>query len=264
MLANGGGSWITGVEDSSRAVRSTISIAPDPRAVTNWSRTDMRAASCGRSGSRGGRRREASTRLAKSAVKHNRSYEQARAEGRDPGDRGWRAHRGGPRSRRRPAGHHRRARVHAELAASGGVAGGDAAEPLRRRGHLRLPRPRPVRRGVHARRPGGQGRRGRGGLRARAGLHPDRHRRVLHGRLDRAAARRAGRRGGRCRGGQQPGPLVLPRHQADAAGALRHRAPGGPVRRPQLPATPGSAAAGGTRCRCRPPMPPPGSRPSRC
>ncbi len=96
----------------------------------------------------------------------------------------------------------------------------DPAEPDRRGGELRFPRPRAVRRPVHPRRPRDQGSGRRRQVRQAAGVPADRDGGVLHGRVDRGAARRPGRRRGRGGLGERPGALVLPRHRADAAGAL--------------------------------------------
>ena len=76
-------------------------------------------------------------------------------------------------------------------------------------------------RAVHGRRQGDRRpRRGRA-LCSRARLPADRDGGVLHGRLGRAAPGRAARGSRRSGLGERAGPLVLPRHRADAPGALR-------------------------------------------
>ena len=265
MLPNGAGSWSTGVGSDSGAVRSTTSTWPLRDRGDKLVKKGHRRASGGVGGLAGRLPREACTRLPSPPVEHNREMSKPVTKATTivtedgvpidavhlPGDMpiwaSW-SRTGSRQNWQRP----------------GGVEGRHPAEPVRRRGQLRLPRPRPVRRVVHDGRPGDQGRRRGRGLRPRARLRQDRHRRLLHGRLDRAAARRPARRRRRRRLGQRARPLVLPGHRAHAAGALRHREPGRPDVRAPVPGHHGSAAAAGTRCPCRPPTPRPRSRRPRC
>ena len=173
--------------------------------------------------------------------------ERTRAEGRDPGDHRRCADRRHPPAGRPRAGDRHGARLHAVVVAAVRLEGGQAAEPVGRRGHLRLPRARPVRWAVHHGRPGDQ-RPGRGGgLRAGAGLPPGRRGRFLDGRLGRGALRGPGRRPRRGGLGERARALVLPRHQADAPGPLGGRAPHWPPGHPHLAQDPGEPHRVGSR-----------------
>src|SRR5262249_14936654 len=95
-----------------------------------------------------------SSRKTTLGVRAECSYGQARTLRETDRDRGRGADRCGASAWRSGPRDRARAWLHAELAASVRLAGGYQAKQVRRRGHVRFSRPRPVRRRVHGR---GQG-----------------------------------------------------------------------------------------------------------
>jgi hypothetical protein len=182
-------------------------------------------------------------------------YGRPRRHDRDPGDAGRRPDRSRASPRTRPGrtggpGDRHGPRVHGVVAAADGVADRAALQPDGGRRDVRLPRPRAVRRPVHAGRQGDLRPGCRGPLRAPARVRPRRDGGVLHGRLRGAAAGRAARRRRRRGRRERARPLVLPGHRGDAPGALRGRAPRRTaVRQARAEHTdlPGALAGTGTR-----------------